>query len=120
VSLLISKGASIDSRTKVSYLYSHLCIIVDDKVYSDDDFDDYATSNDDDNVDSHDDDNVDSHDDDNDDSHDDDNDDSHDDDNVDSHDDDYSVELLERKDQSSLCLQTWLPGHRDHFDRKWC
>ena len=36
MSLLISKGASIGSRTKVSYLYSHICIIVDDKFYSDD------------------------------------------------------------------------------------
>jgi len=47
VSLLISKGASINRRTKVSYLYSHICIIVDDKDYSDDD-DDYAGSHDDD------------------------------------------------------------------------
>ncbi len=63
MSLLIKKGASIGSRTKVSYLYSHICIIVDDKVYCDDD-DDYAGSHDDEYVDSHDDDNVDSHDDD--------------------------------------------------------
>ena len=54
MSLLIKKGASINSRTKVSYLYSHICIIVDDKVYSDDN-DDNAGSHDDDYVDSHDD-----------------------------------------------------------------
>jgi hypothetical protein len=53
VSLLIKKGALINSRTKVSYLYSHICIIVDDKVYSHDDYN--ADSYDDDNVDSHDD-----------------------------------------------------------------
>ena len=53
MSLLIKKGASIGSRTKVSYLYSHICIIVDDKVYCDDD--DYAASHHHDNVDSHDD-----------------------------------------------------------------
>ena len=53
VSLLIKKGASINRRTKVSYLYSLICIIVDDKVYSDDD--DYADSDDDEYVDSHDD-----------------------------------------------------------------
>jgi len=64
VSLLISKGASIGSRTKVSYLYSHICIIVDDKVYSDDDDDNAGSHDDDDNAGSHDDDYAGSHDDD--------------------------------------------------------